>query len=94
MTSQSFAMMAFHESVPRHLLATEVNVVTSVLGGLPSRHGQAPLCQWVCLRRNGSSWALAVGSAFKAREFDGIGNGIKQVGHAGNGVNTEDGECY
>jgi|JI61114C2RNA_FD_contig_81_990274_length_1333_multi_2_in_0_out_0_2 hypothetical protein len=94
MTPQSFAVMAFHESVPRHLLAAEVNVVTPVIGGLPSRHGQAPLCQWVCLRRNGSSWALPVRSAFKAMEFDGIGNGIKQVGHTESGVNTEDGECY
>jgi hypothetical protein len=37
---------------------------------------------------------LPVRSAFKAMEFDGIGNGIKQVGHTESGVNTEDGECY
>ena len=34
------------------------------------------------------------GSAAKAREFDGIGDGIKKYEPTESGVNTEDGECY
>ena len=33
-------------------------------------------------------------SAAKAREFDGIGDGIEKYEPTESGVNTEDGECY
>lgn len=46
------------------------------------------------MRLNEASWGLSTGSAAKAREFDGIGDGIKKYEPTESGVNTEDGECY
>lgn len=50
--------------------------------------------QWARLRRSEASRDLSAATAYKAREIDGIGNGIKQIGPMESGVNTSDGGCY
>lgn len=50
--------------------------------------------QWARLRRSEACWDLSAATAYKTREIDGIGNGIKQIGPMENGVNTSDRGCY
>lgn len=81
------------EDSDQAMAQSEVNLLTLCDQRIALPVRPAPR-QWVRLTRNGASWALSTGSAFKAREIDGIGNGIEQVGNAESGVNTTDGACY